>query len=73
LPNIVLNKDILPELVQGQMNPDMINQKLQELLPSGARREIVLLELNKLRGMLSDRKPSSEVPKIIEHLLATYG
>jgi lipid-A-disaccharide synthase len=73
LPNIILNKDILPELVQNEMNADAINARLQDLLIGGARREIVILELQKLRGMLSDRKPSKEVPKIIEHLLVTYG
>lgn len=73
LPNIILNKDILPELVQSEMNADMINSKLKDLLPGGFRREIVILELHKLKAMLSDKKPSREMPQIIDHLLTTYG
>jgi len=72
LPNIILNNDILPELVQYDMRADLINARLKELLPGGDRREIVLLELHKLRALLSDKKPSKEVPKIIDHLLLTY-
>jgi hypothetical protein len=50
----------------------MINDRLRDILPGGFKREMVLTELYKLRAMLSDKKPSHEVPRIIEHLLETY-
>lgn len=73
LPNIILDNDVLPELVQQDMNVDNINAKLSEILPGSPRREVILLELKKLRAMLSDKKPSVEMPKIIEQMLITYG
>lgn len=72
LPNIILDRDVLPELVQSQMNAAMINDRLRDILPGGFKREMVLKELYKLRAMLSDKKPSQEVPRIIGHLLETY-
>jgi len=72
LPNIILDRDVLPELVQTEMNATMINDRLRDILPGGFKREMVLTELYKLRAMLSDKKPSHEVPRIIEHLLETY-
>jgi len=73
LPNIILDNDVLPELVQNDMNPEMIFRHVNELLPDSPRHDVVLLELRKLRAMLSDKKPSEEMPKIISHLLTTYG
>ena len=72
MPNIILDRDVLPELVQSQMNAAMINDRLRDILPGGFKREMVLKELYKLRAMLSDKKPSQEVPRIIGHLLETY-
>ncbi|MCB5252909.1 MAG: lipid-A-disaccharide synthase [Candidatus Cloacimonadaceae bacterium] len=73
LPNIILDNDVLPELVQQDMTQENINTKLLEILPGSPRREVVLLELRKLRAMLSGKKPSVEMPKIIQHMLSTYG
>ncbi|MCB5261466.1 MAG: lipid-A-disaccharide synthase [Candidatus Cloacimonetes bacterium] len=73
LPNIILDNDVLPELVQRDMNIENINAKLREILPGSPRREVILLELRKLRAMLSDKKPSVELPQIIEQILITYG
>ena len=71
LPNIILEKDLLPELVQEQLTPDNINQKLSLL--KGSAREEVLSELKKLRHILSAKKPSRMMPEIIEKLLKEYG
>lgn len=73
LPNIILDQDLLPELVQAKMNALMINRKVKELLPGTAKRDLVRQELFKLRAMLSAKKASQEMPKIIDHLLSTYG
>ncbi|MDD2616430.1 MAG: lipid-A-disaccharide synthase [Candidatus Cloacimonetes bacterium] len=72
LPNIILDNDVLPELVQKAANPDLINEKIREMQIGSPRRDVVRLELRKLRAMLGEKKPSVEVPKIIDHLLKTY-
>jgi lipid-A-disaccharide synthase len=73
LPNLILDNDVLPELVQHDLTPESINNKVTEMMPGSPRREVVLLELGKLRAILSNKKPSVEVPRIIEQLLITYG
>lgn len=73
LPNIILDNDVLPELVQNQASPNMIEAKISEMLIGSNRRDVVLLELRKLKAMLGEKKPSKEVPKIIYDLLSTYG
>lgn len=73
LPNIILDNDVLPELVQQDMTAENINAKILEILPSSPRRGVISLELKKLRAMLGDKKPSVEMPKIIEQMLITYG
>ncbi len=73
LPNIILDNDVLPELVQGDVKPDKIYSAVNALLPGSPRYDVVQLELRKLRAVLSDKKPSEEMPKIISQLLETYG
>lgn len=73
LPNIVLNQDLLPELIQSDVTPEAINRKLELLIQPGEYRESVLSSLQNLRALLSDPKPSEEMPKIIHHLLSTYA
>lgn len=73
LPNIILDNDVLPELVQNDLTPENINAKISTILPGSPRREVIMLELKKVRAMLSDKKPSVEMPKIIEQMLITYG
>jgi len=73
LPNIILDNSVLPELIQKDANPSRINEKIREMQIGSPRRDVVLLELRKLKAMLGEKKPSVEVPKIIEHLLRTYG
>jgi lipid-A-disaccharide synthase len=73
LPNIVLNADILPELVQKDMNPENIYNACKRILDNPEKNAAIRKELLKLRAMLSDKHPSIEMPKIIRHLFDTYG
>lgn len=72
LPNIILNDSVLPELIQRDVNAANINKEINKLLPGGENRENVLGKLQNIRAVLSSRRPSVEIPKIIEHLLETY-
>ena len=68
-----LGQDVLPELVQHDANPERINEKIREMQIGSSRRDVVILELRKLKGILGQKKPSVEIPKIIDYLLRTYG
>jgi lipid-A-disaccharide synthase len=73
LPNIILDNDVLPELVQHEANPAKINEKIRLLQTGSPRRDVILFELRKLKAMLGEKKPSKEIPKLIDYLLETYG
>lgn len=72
LPNIVLDQDLLPELIQTEMNADNIFKKGNEILLDRTLNTHIRKELFRLKAMLSDKKPSQELPKIVQHLIDTY-
>ncbi len=73
LPNIVLDSDLLPELIQGEMNPANIYKTGMQILTDPEMNTKIRKELFKLRAMLSDKHPSIEMPKIVRHMFETYG
>jgi len=73
LPNIVLDKDLLPELIQGEMTAGNIYQKANAILSNPELSKNIRKELYHLRAMLSDKKPSQELPLIVKKLFETYG
>lgn len=73
LPNIVLDQDLLPELIQTEMSAENIYKKGNELLLDKALNAHVRKELFRLKALLSDKKPSQEIPKIVQHLFDTYA
>ncbi|MDD4309569.1 MAG: lipid-A-disaccharide synthase [Candidatus Cloacimonetes bacterium] len=73
LPNIVLDADILPELVQSEMTAENIYRKAEAILTDAEHNKSIRQELYKLRGMLSDKRPSQEIPKIVASLLKTHA
>ncbi len=73
LPNIVLDQDLLPELVQADMNPENIYTHVEKMLNDKSLNLHIRQELFHLKAMLSDKRPSIEMPKIVKHLFDTYG
>lgn len=73
LPNIILNDAVLPELIQRDVSGKNINKEISKLLPGAVNRENVLEKLRNIRAVLSSRRPSVEIPKIVDHLLETYA
>ncbi len=73
LPNIVLDQSLLPELVQNDMTPDAIFKHIDNIIHNASLNNHIRNELAKLQGMLSDKKPSIEVPLIVKDLLHTYA
>ncbi len=72
LPNIVLNDDVLPELVQQELTPQRIHDKVSVLLASPERLDEIKQKLAGLHELLSDRKPSVEMPAVIRKLLKVH-
>lgn len=69
LPNIVLDQDLLPELVQDDLNPERIHSIVSGILADPERMKAIKTELQRLKGMLSSPRPSVEMPRIIKTML----
>lgn len=65
LPNLVAGRGIIPELVQGQVSPQVLAETLVGLLDS-ARGEAMRRDLAELRGRLGE---SGAAGRVAEHLL----
>jgi lipid-A-disaccharide synthase len=69
LPNIVLDQDLLPELIQNDLNPENIQRIALQFLDDPERLKTVKLELAKLKHLLSDRRTSTEMLKLVRKML----
>ena len=65
LPNIVAGREVIPELFQGQVNPEVLAATLVRLLEP-ARSEAMRLDLAELRGRLGEPGAAG---RVAEHLL----
>jgi len=69
LPNIVLDQDLLPELVQHDLNPEMIYSIVSGILADPEKMKAIRNDLHRLKGMLSSPRPSVEMPILIRTML----
>lgn len=69
LPNIITNKDIVPELIQGKAKPDIIAYNIEKFLYNEDDREENIKALGEVKELLSDKVSSVEVAQNIKHLL----
>lgn len=69
LPNIILNKKAVPELIQNDLNPDNIQRTISNYTESRRNYNNLKLELMNIQNLLSEKKPSVEVLKLIEKLV----
>lgn len=60
LVNLILNKLVVREFIQDQMNEENLKNELQELLTSEERRNNMQADFQQLRTMLEGREPASE-------------
>ena len=65
LPNIIADKEIVKELIQHKLSVKNIVEETEKLLFDEGYRENHVLELGKIKAMLSDKVSSEEVAKII--------
>lgn len=61
LPNIIMDKDIVPELIQSKAKPDLIAYNIEKLLYDTDYREQNIKDLSEVREFLSDKNSSKEV------------
>jgi lipid-A-disaccharide synthase len=73
LPNIILNQNLLPEIIQDDLSPEAVFKHADAILNDKSYNEHIRSELQKLKAMLSDKKPSEELPPIVKDLLRTYA
>lgn len=71
LPNIILNKDVVPELIQGKAKPDIIAYNIEKLLYDNKYREENIEGLNGVKELLSDKNSPIEAAIEIKKLLYT--
>ena len=69
LPNIVIEKDIVPELIQQDVNGKTIHAKITEILSDEKKYNKISNELKALHDILGSKTPSSEVTDIIGKMI----
>ena len=60
LPNIITNKDIVPELIQSKSKPDLIAYEVEKLLYDEDYRKEHIKGLSEVKELLSDKVSSYE-------------
>ena len=66
LPNIIADKEIVPELIQSKATPLNITYEIEELLYNQAKREQNIKDLGQVKDLLSNKNSALEVAKVID-------
>lgn len=61
LPNIIANKFIVPEIIQGKVNANNISYEIEKILYDNEYRNNYVNELSKIKELLSEKNSSLEV------------
>ncbi len=69
LPNIVLGKSVVPELIQNDVNPEQIIKEIDKIENDKSYREQMLTELSQLQGLLGTKSASENVARICIELM----
>lgn len=68
IPNIILDKEVFPELLQKRANSDTIVRHVLRLLEQRVLRDSISEELLRLREIFSNKRPSKRVAEIAGEL-----
>jgi lipid-A-disaccharide synthase len=66
LPNIIADKDIVPEIIQDKVSSLNITSEIERLLYNKSDREQNIKDLGEVKNLLSDKNSAREVAKIID-------
>ena len=69
LPNIIMDKDIVPELLQSNSKPEIIAENILKLINDESARNAMIADLSKVKEILSSKDSSTEVANIIVQAL----
>ena len=69
LPNIILNKIIIKELIQNKCNKKQIANEILKILNDDLYRQEIILNLSRVKNMLSNKNSSYETAKCILEFL----
>ena len=69
LPNIIMDKDIVPELLQSDCKPQIISSELLKILDDESYRNNMIENLLKVKNILSTHESSKEVAQIISNAI----
>ena len=69
LPNIIADKLIVPEIIQGDVNVSKISYEIEKLLYDNDYRRQNINDLGDVKALLSDKISSVEVAKVIDSSL----
>ena len=69
LPNIIADKLIVPEIIQGDVNVSKISYKIERLLYDSAYRAKNIEELGEVKTLLSEKISSKEAANVIANAL----
>ena len=69
LPNIVIEKNIVPELIQGNVNGKNIYASILDILSNEEKYKQISEELKALHDILGSKTPSTEVVNIIGNMI----
>jgi lipid-A-disaccharide synthase len=66
LPNIIADKDIVPEIIQDKVSALNITYEIEELLYNEDKRNENIKDLGEVKSLLSDKNSAREVAKVID-------
>lgn len=69
LPNIILDQDLIPELIQDEARGKIIAKNLQQILTDPVRNEEIKHKLQELHDVLGKKSASQTTAKIIQDML----
>lgn len=69
LPNIIADKNIVPEFIQGKAKPDLIAYEIEKFLYNEDDRENIVNDLGEVKGLLSDKVSSKEAAAAISSIV----
>ena len=53
MPNLIAERDVVPELVQGQLTAESVASELRQLIPEGSERSAMIEGFRDIRHRLS--------------------
>lgn len=69
LPNIIADKNIVPELIQGKLSVNNVCKEVEKILYNESYRNYYIKQLGEVKSLLSDKISSREVAKVIVECL----